>query len=107
MALTGREEQERRQMWKQAPANNDDDSEEDEVEGDEPMDIRGGGWWYAAGRRREQVEKEMVQAFMTENDKEEDEFDEMVMNGHPMQINFMWWINMYINLPFDLNIVMI
>ena len=30
----------------------------------------------------------MVQAFMTENDKEEDEFDEM-MNGHPMQINFM------------------
>ena len=43
MALAGREEQERRQMWKQAPANNDDDSEEDEVEGDEPMDIRGGG----------------------------------------------------------------
>ena len=30
-----------------------------------------------------------------------------MMNGHPMQINFMWWINMYINLPFDLNIVMI
>ena len=30
----------------------------------------------------------MVHTFMTENDKEEDEFDEM-MNGHPMQINFM------------------
>jgi len=31
MASAGREEQERRQMWKQAPANNDDESEEDEV----------------------------------------------------------------------------
>ena len=28
-------------------------------------------------------------AIMTENDKEEDEFDEMMTNGYPMQINFM------------------
>ena len=34
------------------------------------------------------LKRKWSQAFMTENDKEEDEFDEM-MNGYPMQINFM------------------
>ena len=90
MALAAREEQERQQMWKQAPANNDDNSEEDEeVEGDEPIDIRGGGDGMLQVEEEEnKLKRKWSQAFMTENDKEEDEFDEM-MNGYPMQINFM------------------
>ena len=77
-------------MWKQAPANNDDESEEDEVEGDEPMDIRGGGDGMLQVEEEEnKLKRKWSQAFMTENDKEEDEFDEMMTNGYLMQINFM------------------
>ena len=73
----------------QAPANNDDNSEEDEeVEGDEPIDIRGGGDGMLQVEEENKLKRKRSQAFMTENDKEEDEFDEM-MNGYPMQINFM------------------
>ena len=64
-------------------------SEEDEVEGDEPMDIRGGGDGMLQVEEENKLKRKWSQAFMTENDKEEDEFDEMMTNGYPMQINFM------------------
>ena len=54
------------------------------------MDIRGGGDGMLQVEEEEnKLKRKWSQAFMTENDKEEDEFDEMMTNGYPMQINFM------------------
>ena len=47
------------------------------------------------------MKRKWVQTFITENDKEEDEFDQM-MNGFTLVMD-----NMYTNLPFDLSIVFI
>ena len=66
------------------------------------MDIRGGGDGMLQVEEENKLKRKWSQAFMTENDKEEDEFD---INRYPKQINFMRWINMYINLPLDLNIL--
>ena len=52
------------------------------------MDIRGGGDGMLQVEEEKKLKRKWSQAFMTENYKEEDEFDKM-MNGYPTQINFM------------------
>ena len=52
------------------------------------MDIRGGGDGMLQVEEENKLKRKRSQAFMTENDKEEDEFDDM-MNIYPKQINFM------------------
>ena len=47
------------------------------------MDIRGGGDDILQVEEENKLKRKWVQTFITENDKEEDEFDQM-MNGYPM-----------------------
>ena len=61
----------------------DDDSDQELGRGYEPMDIRGGGDDILQVEEENKLKRKWVQTFITENDKEEDEFDQM-MNGYPM-----------------------